>query len=76
MRLDTLEVPDLELAGALEAGEKSAYRLEDLLVDLREKERSAHVARVARESERILEQSTTAEVLRIVETDGKDGDRR
>ncbi len=74
MRLDRLDVPDEDLAAIMAAGTKSAYRLEDLLTDLRDMERSAHVARVARESERAL--STNAAVLPIVETDGEDGDRR
>ena len=79
MRLDRLEVPDTELAAALEASARSAYRLEDLLTDLRDRERAAHVARVnqevIRESERAL-LSTNADVLPIVESDGEDGDRR
>ncbi len=90
MRLDRVDVADDELAATMEASATSAYRLEDLLVALRDMERADHVAAVARESERVLEErakaslgtnlhgglSTNAEVLPIVGTDGEDGDRR
>jgi hypothetical protein len=78
MRIDGIKVSDAALTEVLEDSAKSAYRLEDMLALLRAQEeaRAKDAPPIPSISEGGRDGSTTPAVLRIVETDGEDGDRR